>query len=77
MTWNFDKGGKLSLTYFSDTFEDFKIRFQGQEYPYIGIDEITHMPYEKFKYLLTDNRNSYGIRNRVYGTSGPDPDSGF
>lgn len=75
MTWNFDKGGKLSLTYFSDTFEDFKIRFQGQEYPYIGIDEITHMPYEKFKYLLTDNRNSYGIRNRVYGTCNPDPDS--
>ena len=75
MTWNYDKGGKLSLTYFSDTFEDFKIRFQGQEYSYIGIDEITHMPYEKFKYLMTDNRNSHGLNNRVYGTCNPDPDS--
>lgn len=75
MTWNYDKGGKLSLTYFSDTFEDFKVRFQGQEYAYIGIDEITHMPYEKFKYLMTDNRNSHGLNNRVYGTCNPDPDS--
>ena len=75
MTWNFDNGGKLYLTYFSDPIEDFKKRFQGQEYAYIGIDEITHIPYEKFRYILTDNRNSYGIRNRFYGTCNPDPDS--
>lgn len=75
MTWNFDKGGKLYLTYFSDAMEDFKTRFQGQEYAYIGIDEITHIPYEKFKYLMTDNRNSFGITNRFYGTCNPDPDS--
>lgn len=75
MTWNFNNGGKLYLTYFSDPIEDFKKRFQGQEYAYIGIDEITHIPYEKFKYILTDNRNSYGIRNRFYGTCNPDPDS--
>ena len=67
MTWNFDKGGKLFLTYFSDSIEDFKTRFQGQEYAYIGIDEITHITYEKFKYLMTDNRNSHGINNRFYG----------
>lgn len=75
MTWNFTKGGKLFLTYFSDSMEDFKTRFQGQEYAYIGIDEITHIPYEKFKYLMTDNRNSHGINNRFYGTCNPDPDS--
>ena len=75
MTWNFYKGGKLFLTYFSDSIEDFKTRFQGQEYAYIGVDEITHIPYEKFKYLLTDNRNSHGIINRFYGTCNPDPDS--
>ena len=75
MTWNFDKGGKLFLTYFSDSIEDFKTRFQGQEYAYIGIDEITHITYEKFKYLMTDNRNSHGINNRFYGTCNPDPDS--
>ena len=75
MTWNFNNGGKLYLTYFSDSLEDFKKRFQGQEYAYIGIDEITHIPYNKFKYILTDNRNSYNIRNRFYGTCNPDPDS--
>lgn len=75
MTWNFNNGGKLYLTYFSDPIEDFRKRFQGQEYSYIGIDEITHIPYEKFKYILTNNRNSYGIRNRFYGTCNPDPDS--
>ena len=75
MTWNFDKGGKLFLTYFSDPIDDFKKRFQGQEYAYIGIDEITHISYDKFKYILTDNRNSHGIRNRLYGTCNPDPDS--
>lgn len=75
MTWNFDKGGKLFLSYFSDSIEDFKTRFQGQEYAYIGIDEITHCPYDKFKYLMTNNRNSHGINNRFYGTCNPDPDS--
>lgn len=75
MTWNFTAGGKLFLTYFSDPIEDFKKRFQGQEYAYIGIDEITHIPYDKFKYILTTNRNSCGIRNRFYGTCNPDPDS--
>lgn len=75
MTWNFYTGGKLYLTYFNDQLDEFKKRFQGQEYAYIGIDEITHMPYEKFKYIMTDNRNSCGIRNRLYGTCNPDPDS--
>lgn len=75
MTWNFDKGGKLLFSYFGDSLSDFKIRFQGKEYNYIGVDEITHMPYDKFKYLITCNRNAYGIRNRFYGTCNPDPDS--
>ena len=75
MTWNFTNGGKLKFSYFSDTFEDFKKRFQGKQYSYIGIDEITHCTYDKFKYLITCNRNAYNIRNRFYGTCNPDPDS--
>lgn len=75
MTWNFTNGGKQYLTYFSDPISDFKKRFQGQEYSYIGIDEITHITYEKFQYLKTTNRNPWGIRNRIYGTCNPDPDS--
>jgi len=75
MTWNFKNGGKLKFSYYSDTIEDFIKRFQGKQFPYIAIDEITHVEYQKFKYLITCNRNAYGIRNRFYGTCNPDPDS--
>ena len=75
MTWNFNNGGKLKFSYYSDSFEDFKKRFQGKQFSYIGIDEITHCSYDKFKYLITCNRNAYNIRNRFYGTCNPDPDS--
>ena len=73
MTWNFYSGGTLQFTYYSDAFEEFKKRFQGKQFAFIGIDEITHMPYDKFKYLITTNRNAYGIRNRICGTCNPDP----
>mgnify|MGYP003181473449 CR=1 FL=1 len=76
MTWNFgEDSGKLWFSYFSDSFEDFKKRFQGKQFAYIGIDEITHCTYDKFKYLITCNRNAYGIKNRFWGTCNPDPDS--
>lgn len=75
MTWNFDRGGFLEFSYHADSVEDFKKRFQGHQYSYIGIDEITHMDYPKFKYLTTCNRNAYSLRNRIIGTCNPDPDS--
>ena len=74
MTWNFNSGAKLKLTYFSGSISDFIERFQGRESSYIGIDEITQISYDKFKYLLTINRNSHSIRNRFFGTCNPDPD---
>lgn len=73
MTWYFNSGAILSLTYYDGAYEDFKDRFQGRQYAYIGIDEITQMEYAKFKYLITTNRNAAGIRNRVIGTCNPDP----
>lgn len=75
MYWEFIAGGTVSFDFHAGNYNDFVIRFQGREYPYIGIDEITHISYPKFKYLLTTNRNSKGIRNRVVGTCNPDPDS--
>ena len=75
MTWYFKNGGKLKFSYLADSYDDFKKRFQGKQYSFIVIDEITHCSYEKFKYLITCNRNAYGIRNRFYGTCNPDPDS--
>lgn len=75
MTWNFYTGSKLKFSYYEGEFEAFKKRFQGKQYAYIGLDEITHCPYKKFKYLLTDNRNAYGIKSQFIGTCNPDPDS--
>ncbi|MBR1725786.1 MAG: terminase family protein [Muribaculaceae bacterium] len=75
MTWNFHAGGFLRFGYYADDIKDFKIRWQGKDFAYIAIDEITHMPYNKFKYIITDNRNAFFIRNRVYGTCNPDPES--
>lgn len=74
-TWNLYSGGKLRFSYYGDNLDDFKKRFQGKQYNYIGIDEITHIPYEKFKYLVTCNRNGMGLHNRIWGTCNPDPDS--
>lgn len=75
LTWNLNKGGFIKFNYFSDSTDDFKTRFRGRQYAYIGIDEITQMEFEKFKFLATCNRNAFGIRNRIIGTCNPDPDS--
>ncbi len=75
MTWNFNNGGWLKFSYYAGAYQDFKTRFQGRQYSYICIDEGTQCPYRKFKYLLTNNRNAAGIRNRFWITCNPDPES--
>lgn len=76
MQWDFTAGGYLKFVYYKDSsYEEFKERFQGREIPYIGIDEGTQMPYKYFKYLMTCNRNSKNMRNRILVTCNPDPES--
>lgn len=75
MTWAFRSGGKLRFSYYGGAFGDFETRFRGRQWSYIGIDEITQIEYEKFKFLVTCNRNAYGLHNRFYGSCNPDPDS--
>lgn len=75
MQWNFYSGAQIKFTYYADAYDDFVDRFQGRQYAYIGVDEITQMEWEKFKYLLTTNRNGAHIRNRFLGTCNPDPES--
>ena len=74
-TWNFYSGAKLKFSYYEGEYEKFKKRFQGKQYAYVAIDEITHCEYKKFKYLLTILRNAFHIRPRFWGTCNPDPDS--
>lgn len=75
MTWNFNSGASLKFAYYADSYEDFKQRFQGKQFSYIAIDEVTHIEYLKFKYIITDNRNASFIRNRIIASCNPDPDS--
>lgn len=75
MTWNFHHGGWLTFSYHAMEYAAFHDRYQGKQYPYIGIDEVTQMSYKKFKILTMSNRNAYGIRSRIVGSCNPDPDS--
>ena len=75
MTWNFNSGGWLKFGYHSGGYQDFRDRYQGRQFSFIGIDEITQMSYDKFKYIITCNRNASFLRNRIFGTCNPDPDS--
>lgn len=75
MRWDFHSGAQILFSYFTGMFEDFKDRMQGRQYSYIGVDELTQLDYDKFKYLITSNRNGAHIRNRFLGTCNPDPTS--
>lgn len=75
MSWDFKSGSSLTFSFHDGSYNDFRDRFQGREYSKIGIDEITHITYPKFKYIQTTNRNSKGIKNQIIGTCNPDPDS--
>lgn len=74
-TWNFKNGGTLKFDFYGGLFKDFQTRFQGKQFSQIGIDEITHMDYPRFRYIMSDNRNTASIRNRIIGTCNPDPES--
>lgn len=75
MTWNFQNGGWLTFSYHAMEYNAFHDRYQGKQYPYIGIDEVTQMSFRKFKILTMSNRNAYDIRSRIVGSCNPDPDS--
>lgn len=73
MTWYFKSGAKLGLTIYDMPMPEFDIKYRGQQFAYIGIDELPQMPFEMFKFLMTANRNTVGVRSRIFGTCNPDP----
>ena len=75
MKWDFNDGGTLSFEYYSDAYKDFVKRYRGKEIPFIGIDEVTQIPFSHFTYLFSINRNSYGYRNIIRGTCNPEGNS--
>lgn len=77
MTFYFNAGSRLSLTHFDMSKQQFDDRVRGQQYAYIGIDEVTQLPFEWFKILMRSNRNTNGIKSRMLFTCNPDPLSWF
>ena len=77
MTFYFNSGAHLSLTHFDMSLQQFDDRVRGQQYAYIGIDEVTQLPFDWFKILMRSNRNTSGIKSRMLFTCNPDPLSWF
>jgi len=73
MTWYFATGAKLGLSIYDMPMNDFDTKYRGQQFAYIGIDELPQMSFEMFKFLMTSNRNTVGVRSRILGTCNPDP----
>lgn len=73
MTWYFNTGAQLGLSIYDMPLKDFDDKYRGQQFAYIGIDELPQMPFEQFKFLMTSNRNTVGVRSRILATCNPDP----
>jgi len=73
MTWYFNTGAILGLSIYDMPMPEFDTKYRGQQYAYIGVDELPQMPFEMFKFLMTCNRNTVGIHSRLLGTCNPDP----
>lgn len=69
--WKLNAGGSIVFSYHSGALDDFRDRFQGRQYAYIAVDEISQLDFDKFLYLLTCLRDSHGIRCRFIGSCNP------
>lgn len=73
MAWYFYSGADLNFGIYDMPYDDFDDKYRGQQFAYIGIDELPQMSFKMFKFLLTSNRNGSGIKSRILGTCNPDP----
>lgn len=73
MAWYFYSGAELNFSIYEMAYDKFDDKYRGQQFAYIGIDELPQMSFKKFKFLMTCNRNTSGIKSRMVGTCNPDP----
>ena len=68
--WTFPSGAKI---YFGSLHtEKDKYNYQGQQYDFIGFDELTHFTWSEYSYLLSRNRpNGPGTRVYTRATANP------
>ena len=68
--WTFRNGATLRMAYL-DSFADVG-RYQGQEYTWIGFDELTEWPDPApYLWMFSVRRNTHGVPGRVRATGNP------
>lgn len=68
--WTFPSGAKI---YFGSLHhEKDRYNYQGQQFDFIGFDELTHFTWDEYNYLLSRNRPS-GAGTRVYTRATANP----
>jgi len=73
-TWIFDSGAEFKFEQISDENKADR-RFRGGGIPRILMDEINQFSEDTIWTLVKANRNAYGIKNSLIGTTNPDIDS--
>jgi predicted phage terminase large subunit-like protein len=70
-TWRFPSGATLTFRYLQDARSE--LAFQGGQYQYIGIDEVTELEEESYRFLFSRLRAKAGwrLRLRMRATSNP------
>jgi len=72
LTWSFPSGATVEFSHLQ--YEKDKYNHQGQEYAFIGFDELTHFTQSQFTYLISRNRSTSGAISRVKATCNPEAD---
>ena len=69
--WEFPTGAKIRFGYLAKDAD--KYQYSGPQFVYIGIDELTQLELEStYRFMLTRNRNAYGLKNYMRATCNPD-----
>lgn len=69
-TWRFGSGAKIRFG--ACQYEEDKYNYQGQQYDFIGFDELTHFTQTQYQYILSRNRAS-GPGTEVYSRATANP----
>ena len=67
--------GGASIAFLHLQHEKTKYDYQGNQFAYMGFDELTHFSETQFFYMLSRNRSTCGIRPYVRATCNPDAGS--
>ena len=68
-TWEFPSGARIRFGYCEH--EGDETRYQGDEYQFLGFDELTHFTERQYLYLLSRLRAGRGMQKLVRATTNP------